>query len=166
MDEHSLIETISCRIFQIRGKRVMLDKDLAVLYGVRPIALRQQVKRNIERFPQDFMFVLTGQEAKALVSQNVIPSVKSLGGYAPYVFTEQGVAMLSSILRSKQAVMMNIYIMRAFVSLRRVGITYVALKRKIEEMERMYDKNFSVVFQALKRLIEPPVKKKTQLDFM
>jgi len=96
----------------------MLDRDLAHLYGVRSIALRQQVKRNIERFPNDFMFQLTKQEIKFLVSQNVIPSKRSLGGYLPYAFTEQGVAMLSSVLRSKQAVQVNIEIMRAFMRLR------------------------------------------------
>jgi hypothetical protein len=106
------------------------------------------------------MFQLTRQEAEILVSQNVIPSLRSLGGYLPYVFTEQGVAMLSSLLRSKQAVLVNIYIMRAFVSLRRVGLTYVGLKRKIEEMEKKYDQQFIIVFKAIKKLLEPSVKER------
>ncbi|MFA5286900.1 MAG: ORF6N domain-containing protein [Candidatus Omnitrophota bacterium] len=160
MDNLLLVEKIQSRILHLRGKKVMIDKDLALLYGVKPIALRQQVKRNLERFPGDFMFQLTRQEAEILVSQNVIPSLRNLGGYLPYVFTEQGVAMLSSLLRSKQAVLVNIYIMRAFVSLRRIGLTYVGLKHKIEEMEKRYDKQFIIVFEAIKKLLEPPVKEK------
>lgn len=134
----------------------MLDRDLACLYGVKPIVLRQQVKRNADRFPKDFMFQLTQQETKILVSQNVIPSIKSLGGYLPYVFTDQGVAMLSSVLRSKRAVRVNIQIMRAFVQLRRMLLTNADLRRKIEAMERKYNKQFAIVFQAIKQLLEPP----------
>ncbi|MFH0935997.1 MAG: ORF6N domain-containing protein, partial [Candidatus Omnitrophota bacterium] len=98
MTDSILAEKIESKIFQIRGKKVMVDRDLAVLYEVKPIALRQQVKRNHERFPVGFMFQLTGEEAKSLVSQNVIPSLRSLGGYLPYAFTQEGVAMLSSVL--------------------------------------------------------------------
>ena len=134
----------------------MLDRDLACLYGVKPIVLRQQVKRNADRFPKDFMFQLTQQETKILVSQNVIPSIKSLGGYLPYVFTDQGVAMLSSVLRSKRAIRVNIQIMRAFVQLRRMLLTNADLRRKIEAMERKYNKQFAIVFQAIKQLLEPP----------
>src|SRR3989338_10071621 len=97
------IETIETRIFLIRGKKVMLDKDLAELYRVKPIALRQQVKRNKERFPGDFMFQLTKEEVESMVSQNVIPSKQNLGGHFPYAFTEQGVAMLSSVLNSERS---------------------------------------------------------------
>ncbi len=159
-------EAITSRILLIRGKRVMLDRDLAYLYGVKAIALRQQVKRNAERFPDDFMFQLTRQEAKILVSQNVIPSTRSLGGYLPYAFTEQGVAMLSSVLKSKRAVRVNIQIMRAFTQLRRMLFTNAGLRRKIEEMERKYDKQFVVVFQAIKQLLEsPPVKEKRIIGF-
>lgn len=141
----------------------MLDKDLAALYGVKPIALRQQVKRNWERFPEDFMFKLTDEEVKVMVSQNVIPSVQSLGGYLPYAFTEQGVAMLSSVLRSKRAVMVNIQIMRAFVNLKRMALTYTELKQKIEAMEKKYDKQFAIVFQAIKQLLEPPPHKEKKI---
>jgi hypothetical protein len=133
----------------------MLDKDLALLYEVKPIALRQQVKRNCERFPADFMFQLTGEEAKMLVSQNVIPSLRNLGGSLPYAFTQEGVAMLSSVLRSKRAVLVNIQIMRAFVNLRRIALTYVSLKRDIERIEKKYDKQFTVVFEVIKQLLEP-----------
>lgn len=159
MGEAMSVARIEEKIFQVRGKKVMIDKDLAVLYGVKPIALRQQVKRNWERFPEDFMFRLTTEEAKIMVSQNVIPSLKSLGGYLPYAFTEQGVAMLSSVLHSKRAVMVNIQIMRAFVNLKRMALTYTELKRKIETMERKYDKQFSIVFEAIKQLLKPPPEK-------
>ena len=159
-------ENVESKIFFIRGKRVMLDSNLAALYGVRPIALRQQVKRNIERFPEDFMFQLTCDEVQAMVSQNVIPSKQSLGGHLPYAFTQEGVAMLSSVLRSRRAVLVNIQIMRTFVALRRLALTYVGLKRKIEAMEKKYDGQFAVVFEALKKLLEPPpVPKKPPIGF-
>ena len=124
-------ERIESKIFQIRGKKVMLDKDLASLYEVKPIALRQQVKRNYERFPADFMFQLTGAEVKSLVSQNVIPSLRSLGGYLPYAFTQEGVAMLSSALHSRRAVLVNIQIMRAFIRLRQIVSLHKDFARKL-----------------------------------
>lgn len=157
---------IEDKIFQVRGKRVMVDKDLAVLYRVKPIALRQQVKRNWERFPEDFMLQLTKEEVKIMVSQNVIPSIQSLGGYLPYAFTEQGVAMLSSVLRSRRAILVNIQIMRAFVNLKRLALNYTELKRKIEAIEKKYDIQFKVVFDALKKLLEPTaVKEKKIIGF-
>src|SRR5260370_33132752 len=110
-------EVVERRILYIRDRKVMLDRDLAELYGVKPIALRQQVKRNRNRFPPDFLFQLTRQEAESLVSHNVIPSRRSFGGSLPYAFTEQGVAMLSSVLTSERAVQVNIAIMRAFIKL-------------------------------------------------
>jgi hypothetical protein len=142
------IERIQQCIYLIRNQKVMLDKDLAVLYGVRSIALRQQVKRNIERFPPDFMFQLNDQEVDILLSQNVIPSRKSLGGYNPYAFTEQGVAMLSSVLRSKRAVEVNIAIMRTFVKLREILADNALLRHKIESMERKYNEQFQQVFKV------------------
>lgn len=163
MNKTTSIEKIENKIFQIRGKRVMLDKDLAVLYGVKPIALRQQVKRNRERFPEDFVLQLTEEEVKIMVSQNVIPSIQSLGGYLPYAFTEQGVAMLSSVLRSRRAVLVNIQIMRAFVNLKRMALTYTKLKRKIESMEKKYDIQFKIVFDTLKKLLEPPPSKEKKI---
>jgi hypothetical protein len=150
------IELITAKILIVRGKRVMLDKDIAVLYGVKPIALRQQVKRNRERFPEDFMFQITEEEVKIMVSQNVIPSIQSLGGYLPYAFTEQGVAMLSGVLHSKRAIQVNIQIMRAFIQLKRILLADRDLKRKIEEMEKKYDKQFAIVFQAIRQLLKPP----------
>jgi len=159
------IERIQNSIYLIRKQKVMLDKDLAALYGIKPIVLRQQVKRNIERFPADFMYQLTDKEVAILLSQNVIPSRRSLGGYNPYVFTEQGVAMLSSVLRSKRAVEVNIAIMRTFVKLRQILTTNELLRRKIESMECKYDEQFKVVFQVLEKMLEEPAQSCKLLGF-
>lgn len=155
------VELIISRIFLLRGKNVMLDKDLAVLYGVKPIRLREQVKRNFKRFPADFMFRLTDKEAEFLVSQFAIPSKKHLGGHLPYAFTEQGVAMLSSVLNSDQAILVNIQIMRTFAKLREVLLTNAELGRKIKEVEKKmekgftkHDQRFKVVFEAIKQLVK------------
>ncbi|MBN1621153.1 MAG: ORF6N domain-containing protein [Endomicrobiales bacterium] len=153
MSDLIIKDKIESKIYLIRGLNVMLDKDLALLYNVRPIALRQQVKRNRERFPEDFMFQLTEKEVDSLVSQNVIPSRKHLGGYLPYAFTENGVAMLSSVLRSERAIQVNIQIMRAFTRLRHLAVNYKEIWEKIEEMERKYDSKFKTVFEALKMLL-------------
>jgi len=160
-DTHSLIpaERIEECILLVRGQKVMLDRDLAALYGVKPIALRQQVKRNIDRFPSDFMFQLSDEEAELLVSQNVIPSRRSLGGFLPYVFTQEGVAMLSSVLRSRRAVHVNIEIMRVFVRLRRILASHKALARRLDQLESKYaahDEQLAAVFEAIRRLMEPP----------
>jgi hypothetical protein len=144
-------EVVAAKILMIRGKKVMLDRDLASLYGVETRVLNQAVKRNISRFPEDFMVLLSRQEIMR-ISQFVISLRFSK---QVYVFTEQGVAMLSSVLNSERAIAVNIQIMRAFVMMRRVGLTYVGLKRKIEEMERKYDKQFLIVFEAIKKLLEP-----------
>jgi len=149
------VELIEGRIFLIRAQRVMLDRDLAVLYGVKAISLRQQVKRNKDRFPKDFMFQLSDLETEALLSQNVIPSRRSLGGFLPYAFTEQGVAMLSSVLTSERAVQVNIAIMRSFVRLREMSATHKDLARKLDEMEKKYDHQFKAVFDAIRDLMSP-----------
>ena len=159
------IERIQSSIYLIRHQKVMIDKDLAALYGVKPIALRQQVKRNIERFPADFMYQLTDKEVVILLSQNVIPSRKSLGGYNPYVFTEQGVAMLSSVLRSKRAIEVNIAIMRTFSKLRQILSTNELLRRKVESMERKYDEKFQVVFDILAAMAAEEEKPKKKFGF-
>ena len=158
------VENIESKIFQIRGQKVMLGQDLAALYEVSPRTLIQAIKRNATRFPSDFMFQLTRQEVVNLKSQIVI---SSWGGrrHPPYAFTEQGVAMLSSVLNSERAIRVNIQIMRAFVNLRRIGLTYVGLKRKIEAMEKKYDSQFKVVFQAIKKLLEPPAPKRRRIGF-
>ena len=159
------IERIHNCIYLIRGMKVMIDKDLADLYGVKPIVLRQQVKRNIERFPSDFMYQLKDKEVADLLSQNVIPSRKSLGGHNPYVFTEQGIAMLSSVLRSKRAIQVNIAIMRTFIKLRKILADNAMLRDKIESMEQKYDEQFKVVFKVLKEMLAKPEKPKQPFGF-
>jgi len=145
----------------------MLDSDLAKLYGVPTFVLNQAVKRNMDRFPLDFMFRLDGKEAELLISQIVISKTDGRGGRRklPYVFTEQGVAMLSSVLNSKRAIQVNIEIMRAFAKIREMILTYRELQKKISEIEQKYDKNFSVVFKALRELLSPPEKPKRQIGF-
>ena len=143
----------------------MLDRDLAKLYGVSTRALNQGVKRNSKRFPDDFMFKLSKHEKDELVT--VCDRFKTLkhSSVNPHAFTEQGVAMLSSVLNSERAVMVNIQIMRTFVNLRRIALTYIGLKRKIESMEKNYDAQFQIVFKAIKRLIMPPPAKKRKIGF-
>jgi hypothetical protein len=160
------VERVLQSIYLIRGQKVMLDRDLAVLYGVKAIALRQQVKRNKERFPSDFMFQLSEQEVEFLVSQNVIPSRRSLGGFLPYAFTQEGVAMLSSVLRSDRAIKVNIEIMRAFVRLREMLASNKELARRLDELEKKYDKQFKLVFDAIRELMEPPEPKKRPIGFL
>ena len=151
------LQIIQNKIFEVRGCRVMLDYHLAELYQVETRALKQAVKRNIERFPGDFMFVLTQEEANLLlsigVSQNVIPPAYNFGVAMPMAFTEQGVAMLSSVLRSKVAIEVNISIMRAFVLLRQMAIGYEELSRRIEELEVSTDAQFNELYQALTQLL-------------
>jgi hypothetical protein len=148
-------EIIEQKILLIRGRKVMLDRDLATLYQVESIALRQAVKRNSNRFPSDFVFQLSGGETEILVSQNVIPTRRSLGGFLPYVFTEQGVAMLSSVLRSERAATVNVAIMRTFVRLRQILLTNKEFAERIIAMEKKYDRQFGVVFDILRQLMEP-----------
>ena len=151
------LQIIRNKIFEVRGCRVMLDYHLAELYQVETRALKQAVKRNIERFPSDFMFVLTKEEANLLlsigVSQNVIPPDYNFGVAMPMAFTEQGVAMLSSVLRSKVAIEVNISIMRAFVLMRQMVIGYEELLRRIEELEVSTDAQFNELYQALTQLL-------------
>ena len=134
----------------------MLSFDLAELYGVEPRALIQAVKRNIERFPPDFIFQLENQEVRILKSQIVTSSWGGLRRANPYAFTEQGVAMLSSVLKSKQAVQVNVEIMRAFVRLREILGTHKDLARKLEQLEKKYDHQFKIVFDAIRELMRPP----------
>jgi len=152
------VEVVATKILLIRGRKVMLDKDLAELYGVSTMRLNEQVKRNLERFPEDFMFQLTKEEAVNLISHFAI---SSWGGNRklPRVFTEQGVAMLSSVLHSKRAVRVNIAIMRAFVKLREILLTHKELAQKLEELERKYqlhESDIQVIFEVIKKLLEPP----------
>lgn len=158
-------EIIERRIVLLRGQKVMLSPDLAQLYGVEPRALIQAVKRNIGRFPADFMFQLTVQEYAVLKSHFVISSWGGSRRARPYAFTEQGVAMLSSVLRSERAVAVNIEIMRAFVRLRQLLATHADLARKLTAMEKKYDAQFKVVFDALRALMRTPEKKKKPIGF-
>jgi len=160
---------IEKRIFVVRARQVMLDEDLADLYGVETKRLVEQVKRNLDRFPEDFMFQLDKEEAAALRSQ-VATSNTGRGGrrYAPYVFTEQGVAMLSSVLRGKRAVAVNIEIMRAFVELRRVAGSYALIEKRLEQIERgmgEHDEQLKQIFNALRQLIAPPPQPKRPIGF-
>ena len=155
-------ERIARAIYFLRGQKVMLDSDLAELYGVETKQLNKQVKRNGDRFPPDFMFQLTRDEWNNLRCQFGTSSLDSTsyGGrrYPPYVFTEQGVAMLSSVLKSTRAIQVNIAIMRAFVQLREILATHKDLARKLEEMERKYDVQFRQVFEAIRQLMIPPAR--------
>jgi hypothetical protein len=157
------------RIFVVRERQVMLDEDLADLYGVETKRLIQQVKRNLKRFPEDFMFQLANSEAAALRSQ-IATSNGGRGGrrYTPYVFTEQGVAMLSGVLRSERAIVVNIEIMRAFVELRRVASSYAAIEKRLEEIERElggHDEQLNQIFMTLRQLISPPDRPKHPVGF-
>src|SRR5258706_8640566 len=154
---------IESRIHLLRGHRVMLDTDLAKLYGVELRALNQAVKRNIERFPADFMFRLSWEEAERSRSQFVILNEGTRRGrrgrnvkFLPYAFTEQGVAMLSSVLMSKRAVQVNVEIMRAFVRLRGLVLHNTELARRLDSLESKYDRQFKVVFDAIRELMTPP----------
>jgi hypothetical protein len=164
---------IENRIYVIRGRQVMLDEDLADLYGVETRVLVQQVKRNAKRFPSDFMFQLTQTEAGALRSQ-FVTSNEGRGGrrYAPYVFTEQGVAMLSGVLRSDRAIAVNIEIMRAFVELRRAAGTFQGLQKRLDQMEldigarlSEHDEQLRQIFEALRQMIAPPPQTKCPVGF-
>lgn len=168
MADASLVrrERIERRIVRLRGQNVMLDKDLATLYGVSVKALNQAVKRNPERFPPDFMFRLTARETKSLRSQ-IVTSKTGRGGRrtAPYAFTELGVAMLSSPLRSEQAIRMNIQIMRTFVVLRRVLESHGSLADKIDELEDKYDRKFTIVFDAIHKITASPPSTRRRIGF-
>jgi hypothetical protein len=154
-------------IVVLRGQRVLLDESLAALYEVPVKVLNQAVKRNAERFPEDFMFQLTPDETADLRSQLVTTKRAGRGGrrYEPYAFTEQGVAMLSSVLRSERAVTVNIEIMRAFVRMRRVLQEHAELAGKLARLERKYDAQFRVVFDAIRDLMAPPAKPKVRIGF-
>ncbi|MDD5291587.1 MAG: ORF6N domain-containing protein [Candidatus Omnitrophica bacterium] len=162
------VEIIATRIQELRGKKVMLDRDLAKLYGVPAKVLNQAVKRNIKRFPGDFMFQLSWEEAESSRSQFVTLKQGKNIKYLPYAFTEQGVAMLSSVLNSERAIQVNILIMRAFTKLREILLTHKELAAKIDALEKKYaehDETIKVIFEAIKQLLEPPVKEKKIIGF-
>jgi hypothetical protein len=168
MSEIVPLEVIANRILVVRGVKVLLSSHLADLYHVDTRTLNQAVKRNIERFPEDFMFQLSEEEAKRLVSHFVIPHRKYFGGTLPYAFTEQGVAMLSSVLHSPRAVQMNIVIMRTFVKLREILSTHKDLAQKLSEHERKLNKHdveIESIMQAIRQLMQPSEKPKREIGF-
>ncbi len=158
-------ERIESSILLIRGHKVMLDADLADLYGVETKALTRAVRRNLDRFPEDFMFQLDAQEFGNLRRQFGTSSQWGGRRYPPYAFTEQGVAMLSTVLRSKRAVLVNVEIMRAFVRLRRVLTSQADLERRLDELERDYDARFKVVFDTIREMMVPPKEERKQIGF-
>ena len=159
MTEHSLVplERVERTILVLRGRRVILDSDLAALYGVTVSRLNEQVKRNIERFPDDFGFQLTREEFETLRSQIAISKTERRGGrqYLPYAFTEHGAVMLASVLNSTVAVEASIQVVRAFIRIRTILAAHKELARKLEELERKYDARFKVVFEAIRQLMRP-----------
>ena len=162
------IEVIENKIYLIRGQKVMLDKDLAILYGIETKQLKRAVRRNIDRFPDDFLFTLKKDEMDALGCHFGTPVQHLFGGYQAFAFTEQGVAMLSSVLKSKRAIHMNILIMRVFVKLRHLLSTHKELAAKINELEGKYeghDVNIRQIFNAIKKFMKPPVKRSKRIGF-
>ena len=170
MDAIVPIETVKGKIYLIRGQKVLLDSDLATLYGVETKRLNEQVRRNIDRFPDDFMFQLKEQEVASLRSQ--LATLKGGHGahrkYTPYVFTEQGIAMLSSVLNSDRAVQVNIAIMRAFVQMRELAASNRELGRRLDELEKKFaghDRQFVAVFDAIREMVTPVDKKGRKIGF-
>jgi hypothetical protein len=159
------IELIASKIYLIRSSKVMLDRDLAELYDVETKQLKRAVRRNINRFPEDFMFQLTKEEYQSLRSQFGTLKRGAHSKYTPMAFTEQGVAMLSSVINSDRSIEVNIAIMRAFVKLREMMATHSDLKRKIESMEKKYDEQFQIVFEAIKQLLTEEEKPKKKIGY-
>ncbi|MDH7604300.1 MAG: ORF6N domain-containing protein [Melioribacter sp.] len=162
------IESVISKILVIRNQKVILDRDLAVLYGVETRALKQAVRRNIKRFPEDFMFILTQKEIDLMVSHFVIPSKRYFGGAKPMAFTEQGVAMLSSVLKSERAIEVNILIMRAFVKLREIISSHKKVEEKLKELEsklKEHDEQIIQIIQVINQLISPAEHSKRKIGF-
>lgn len=150
-------EIISDKIYLIRDKKVMIDKDLAILYGIRAVRLREQVKRNIERFPENFMFQLSENEVDIMVSQNAIPSRKYLGGYLPYAFTEHGILMLANVVKNERAIKVSIRIIEIFVRIREMFQTHNDILLKLEEIDRKFvdqDQKILMIFEYLRKFEE------------
>ena len=161
-------EVVMNKIYLIRNHKVMLDRDLAELYGVKAIRLREQVKRNQQRFPENFMFQLTEKEVENMVSQNAIPSKQHLGGYLPYAFTEHGVLMLANVLKSEQAITMSIRIIEIFVKLREVLLTHKDILLKLEQLEKRavrQDGDIKLIFKYLRELLNPKTEPMRKIGF-
>jgi phage regulator Rha-like protein len=160
------VERIERKIYFIRRQKVMIDRDLAELYGVETRVLNQSVRRNIKRFPEDFMFHLSKEETDIWKSQIVITNKERMGlRRRPYAFTQEGIAMLSGVLNSERAIQVNIEIMRTFVKLRKMLASNAGLARKLKDLEKKYDERFAVVFEAIQALMDPPEKKKRKIGF-
>jgi len=161
-------EAVLNKIYTIRDHKIMLDKDLAELYGVKAIRLREQVKRNRARFPENFMFQLTNKEVQSMVSQNAIPSMQYLGGHLPYAFTEHGVLMLANVLKSSKALKMSIRIIEIFVKLREILLTHKDILLKVEKLEQKsarYDGDIKLIFKYLKEILNPKVEPMRKIGF-
>lgn len=158
-------ETVESKIFFLRNEKIMLDNDLALLYNVETKQLKRTVNRNLERFPDDFMFKLTREEYKVLRCRTGTLKRGQHTKYLPYAFSEQGIAMLSSVLNSKRAILVNIQIIRTFTKLRKLLLSHEDLKRKIISMEKKYDQQFKIVFDAIRQLLTPPEKSKRRIGF-
>jgi phage regulator Rha-like protein len=156
------------KIYYLRKQKIMLDRDLAELYGVQPIRLREQVKRNINRFPPSFMFRLTEKEATLMVSQNAIPSKKQLGGALPYAFTEHGVLMLASVLKSEKAMNVSVRVIELFVKMREMLSTNKDILLQMQKLEKKliaHDEDIQLIFEALKQLLNPPKEPRQRIGF-
>jgi len=161
-------DEIVSKIYLLRGQKVMLDRDLSILYGIKTIRLREQVKRNIDRFPENFMFRLNEKEVNSMVSQNAIPSKKHLGGSLPYAFTEHGVLMLANVLKSETAMQVSIRIIEIFVKMRELLFTHKDILLQLEKMERKLagqDEDIQLIFRYLKQLLEPPQQPRRRIGF-
>ena len=161
-------ETVMRKIFLIRNTKVMLDRDLAELYGMKAIRLREQVKRNSSRFPENFMFQLNTEEVEAMVSQNAIPSRKHLGGSLPYAFTEHGVLMLANILKSERAIQVSIRIIEIFVKLREMLFAHNDILLQLEKLEQKataHDQDIKLIFEYLKQLLNPPHEPRPRIGY-
>ncbi|MBL7735692.1 MAG: ORF6N domain-containing protein [Chitinophagaceae bacterium] len=161
-------EAIMNKIYYIRNQKVMLDRDLAELYGVQSIRLREQVKRNISRFPEHFMFQLTEEEVEMMVSQNAIPSKKHLGGSLPYVFSEHGVLMLANVLKSETAINVSLRLIEIFVKMRAMLSTHKDILLKLEQLEKKvtaHNQDIQMIFTALKQLLDPPKAPRDRIGF-
>ena len=161
-------EIIVSKIYFIRNQKVMLDRDLAELYGVKAIRLREQAKRNIARFPRHFMFQLTSKEVGTMVSQNAIPSRKHLGGTLPYAFTEHGILMLANVLKSERAIKVSLRLIEIFVKLSEMLLAHKDILTKLEQLERKVSENdgsIQMIFEALKQLLHPPHLPRRRIGF-
>ncbi len=161
-------ELVMNKIYLIRGQKVMLDKDLAELYDIKPIRLREQVKRNNSRFPENFMFQLSEKEVNIMVSQNAIPSRKHLGGYLPYAFTEHGVLMLANVLRSERAIQVSIRIIEIFVKIRETLLAHKDILLQLEKIEKKlagHDEDITLIFGYLKQLLNPQQPPRRKIGF-